>query len=514
MTRQTRHESPPGRSGGIDRVVIMGGGSAALLAAAAFARHLPDIEVVVVRSTKIGIIGVGEGTIATIGRFLHEYLGIDPLRFHAEVHPSIKLGIQFDWGAETPYHYSFAPQFSSGNPAQAGFSHPVGDFCDEDATYANLSSSLMYHGKVSVADPKGRPVQSPRFAYHLENGRFVGFLESWVREHGIESVDAVVERVEVDEQGVKSLHLDDGREITADLYLDCSGFRSELLGAALEEPFVSFKDALPCDRAVVGGWHRTDETYHAFTTAQAMDSGWSWRIEHDEIINRGYVFASDFISDDAAEAEFRRVNPNLTDTRIIRFRSGFHRRSWVKNVVAIGNSAGFVEPLEATAIGFMSTAIDHLVAFIRTGGGAVADVHRDLYNRHQEGNWLQTRDFLAMHYKVNRLDQSEFWDACRRDQPLGDAQEILDYYTAVGPDFRALQSRLRTDVFGAEGYLSILVGQRVPHRRERGPGRTERENWTRWKGECGLRGRGGVGMTDYLASIRRGDLRLRFGRTA
>ena len=512
MTRKTPHESPRNRDGAIDRVVILGGGSAALLAAAAFARHLPEVEVVMVRSTKIGIIGVGEGTIATIGRFLHDFLGIDPVRFHQEVHPSIKLGIQFDWGAETPYHYSFAPQFSAANPVQSRLPHPVGDYCGEDARFASLSASLMYHGRVAVADSSGHPTQSPRFAYHLENRRFVEFLETWVDEHGVRAVDAIVDHVEVGEHGVESLHLDNGETMTADLYLDCSGFRSELLGTALAEPFISFKEALPCDRAVVGGWHRTDETYHAFTTAQAMDSGWSWQIEHDEIINRGYVFASDFISDDAADAEFRRGNPKVTDTRVIRFRSGFHRRSWVKNVVAIGNSAGFVEPLEATAIGFMSTAIDQLVAFIRTSGGTVADVHRDLYNRHQEGNWLQTRDFLALHYKVNRLSQSDFWDACRHDQPLGDAQEILDYYTAVGPDFRALQPRLRTDVFGAEGYLSILVGQQVPYRRQAGPSRTKPEIWTRWKSECELRGRRGVAMSAYLDRLRRGDLRLRFGQ--
>ena len=96
------------RSGSPQRIVILGGGSAALMAAAAFARHLPESEIVIVRSSKIGIIGVGEGTIATIGRFLHDYLGIDPVRFHREVQPSIKLGIQFLWGSELPYHYSFA----------------------------------------------------------------------------------------------------------------------------------------------------------------------------------------------------------------------------------------------------------------------------------------------------------------------------------------------------------------------------------------------------------------------
>lgn len=514
MTRKTPGESPIGRDGDIARVVILGGGSAALLAAAAFARHLPDIEVVMVRSTKIGIIGVGEGTIATIGRFLHDYLGIDPLRFHQEVLPSIKLGIQFDWGSETPYHYSFAPQFSSGNPIQAELGQPVGDLCGEDGRFASLAASLMYHGNVAVAGPDGKPVQSPRFAYHLENRRFVEFLESWVAEHGIRAVDAIVEQVEIGERGVESIRLDDGRTMTADLFVDCSGFRSELLGTALGEPFVDFKEALPCDRAVVGGWRRSGDTYHAFTTAQAMDSGWSWRIEHDELVNRGYVFASDFISDDDAEAEFRAANPNVTETRVIRFRSGYHRRSWVGNVVAIGNAAGFVEPLEATAIGFMSTAIDHLVSFLRSGGHGISDVQRDLFNRHQEANWLQTRDFLAMHYKVNRLSRSAFWDACRHDQPLGDAQDILDYYVAVGPDFRALQPRLRTDVFGAEGYLSILVGQRVPHRRQQKPGPTAVATWDRWKAACEDRGRGGIAMSDYLASIRRGDLRLRFGQPA
>lgn len=513
MNAEKRDDSEIEPDGGIQKVVVLGGGSAALLAVAALVRHLPDIEVVTVRSSKIGIIGVGEGTIATIGRFLHDYLGIDPLRFHREVHPSIKLGIQFIWGAENPYHYSFAPQFSQANPAQSQFPRPVGDYCQTDATYASLASSLMYHGNVTVADQMGNPIQSPRFAYHLENKRFVRFLETLMEEQGVETIDAIVEDVEIDEQGVKSLRLDDGQTLTADLFLDCSGFRSELLGTALQEPFVSFKDALPCDRAVVGGWKRTDDVYHAFTTAEAMDSGWSWQIEHDDLVNRGYVFASEFISDDDAESEFRARNPKVVDTRVIRFRSGFHRRSWVKNVVAIGNSAGFVEPLEATAIGFMSTAIDNLVAFIRTSGGYVADVHRDLYNRHQEANWLQTRDFLAMHYKVNRLSQSEFWEACRQEQPLGDAQEILDYYTAVGPDFRALQPRLRTDVFGAEGYLSILVGQRVPYRRQAEPSRPEWEAWARWKGECELQGKQGVGMSEYLDRIRRGDLRLRFGQS-
>ena len=510
MVSVSEVKSDLNRSGSPQRIAILGGGSAALMTAAAFARHLPETEIVIVRSSKIGIIGVGEGTIATIGRFLHDYLGIDPVRFHREVQPSIKLGIQFLWGSELPYHYSFAPQFSAANPVHSEVPLPVGDYCGEDATYANLASSLMYHGKVSVADQFGRPAVSPRFAYHLENKRFVGFLEKLAQENGIKTIDAIVDRVEVAEHGVQSLYLDTGEQVAADLFVDCSGFRSELLGGALQEPFVSFQEALPCDRAVVGGWSRQDETYYAFTTAEAMTSGWSWRIEHDEIINRGYVFASHFISDEAAEQEFRRKNPKVKETRVIRFRSGFYRRSWVKNVVAIGNAAGFVEPLEATAIGFMSTAIDHLVTFLKSGGGAVSDVQRNLFNRHQEANWVQTRDFLAMHYKVNRLSQSDFWDYCRQEQPLGDAQEILDYYSMVGPDFRGLQPRLRTDVFGAEGYLSILVGQKTPYQRQNRVQASQLEHWNKWKRNFEDRGKNGVGMAEYLASLRQGELRLPF----
>lgn len=495
----------------VGKVVILGGGTAALLTAVAFARHLPSIQIVLVRSTKMGIIGVGEGTIATIGRFLHDYLAIDPLRFHQQVHPSIKLGIQFLWGSEKPYHYSFAPQFSSANPVQGEFAHPLGDYCGADARFANLAASLMYHGNVTTKSANGTPDPSPRFAYHIENRRFVKFLENWAKESGVKTVDAVVENVRVTQKGVDALYLDSGEKLTGDLFLDCSGFRSELLGTALTEPFVSFQDALPCDRAVVGGWRRTDEPYNAFTTAEAMESGWCWQIEHDEIINRGYVYASDFVSDDSAQLEFRNKNPRLKETRVIHFRSGFYRRSWVKNVVAIGNAAGFVEPLEATAIGFMSTAIYQLVSFLKTSKHRIAEVHRDLFNRHQERNWFQTRDFLALHYRVNNLSQSSFWDTCRSELPLGGAQQILDYYKVAGTDFRALQPTLQTDIFGPEGYLSILVGQQVPCRRPRNVASAEREAWNRWMRNCSVRGERGVKMEDYLACLRRGDIRIGLG---
>ena len=153
------------------------------------------------------------------------------------------------------------------------------------------------------------------------------------------------------EGGIAAVHLEDGRRLAADFFIDASGFRSELLGRALEEPFVSFDRSLFCDRAVVGGWERTDEPILPYTTAETMDAGWAWQIEHEHHVNRGYVYSSQAISDDEAAAEFLRKNPKAPQSpRVVKFRSGRYRRQWVDNVVAIGNAGGFVEPLEATAL--------------------------------------------------------------------------------------------------------------------------------------------------------------------
>jgi tryptophan halogenase len=492
----------------VRKVVVLGGGSAGLLVALALATRAANVQTVVVRSTKMGVIGVGEGTIASIGRFLHDFLNIEPHRFHREVHPSIKLGIQFQWGSQTPFHYAFAPQFSSPNPPQLQLSLPRGYYCNGDATYADLASALMFHGKVAAGNEQGGPRLPQLFAYHLENRRFVEFLEKFSTEKGVEKIDAVVRHVALGPSGVEALELDTGERLEADLFVDCSGFRSELIAGALKEPFVRFDDALLCDRALVGGWTRTDDAYNAFTTAESMDAGWCWRIEHDEIINRGYVYASNFISDDEAEAEFRAKNPKLGEVRMLTFRSGVHRRAWVDNVVAIGNSYGFVEPLEATAIGMICGAAANLAHILLAGADCVTDAQRNIFNSTQDENWSQIRDFLALHYKPNRRDRTPFWDACRHDVPLGAAQDIYDYYQVVGPDFRALEPRLRRDIFGPEGYLALLVGQGVPYRRRAQIPESERAAWRRYRSRLvGVMDRA-LGAAAYQSLLRRGEVQL------
>ncbi len=180
---------------------------------------------------------------------------------------------------------------------------------------------------------------------------------------------------------------------------------SLLLGKTLAEPFQSFSPTLFCDRAVVGGWERDGEIIQPYTVVETMNSGWCWRIDHEHRINRGYVYASSFTSDDEAEREFRAKNPKVGPTRVVHFRTGRYERSWVKNVVAIGNASGFVEPLEATSLGAIGSECALLAETLLDCDFQPNTSQVREFNRAMATNWDNIRRFLAIHYKFNtRLD--------------------------------------------------------------------------------------------------------------
>jgi tryptophan halogenase len=237
-----------------------------------------------------------------------------------------------------------------------------------------------------------------------------------------------------------------------------------------------------------------------------MDAGWCWQIEHDEIINRGYVFSSDFLTDEQAEAEFRRKNPLVGKTGFVPFPAGVHARTWVKNVIAIGNAAGFVEPLEATAIATICDSVSHVIRSLQASNRFLEPLQRDIYNRIFHRNWEIIRDFLAIHYKFNRRLDTPFWQAARRDVCLGDAQEIVDYYQVVGPDLRLLNYDMKRDFFSVEGYLVMLVGQQVPFQRREDVTDQARVAWQERQGEWTRRARQAMTMADCLADLRENGL--------
>jgi tryptophan 7-halogenase len=319
---------------------------------------------------------------------------------------------------------------------------------------------------------------------------------------GVGILEETVGGVEQDEGGIRALACRSGRRCEADFYVDASGFASLLLGRTLQEPFRSFAGALYCDQAVTGGWKRGEqEVIRPYTTCETMDSGWCWRIDHEETINRGYVYSSAFITAEEAEREFRAKNPQVNETRLVKFRSGAYERAWVKNVVAIGNAAGFLEPLEATALGFICRQARTVAHALARGETALLPGTAAAYNHWHRALWEGTRDFLAVHYRYNERLDTPFWRACRRDVDLGYAAELMAYYRDGGPEVFSLQL-FGPEVFDLNGYLSLLVGMKVPYRGRPAIPAEHRQRWETWRGQVRAAGMAGLSVREALDILR------------
>ncbi len=485
----------------VERVIVLGGGSAGFMVALTLKRKLPNLQVQVIRSPDIGVIGVGEGTTLAFPKHFFEYLRLKPQQFYAEAEPTWKLGIKFLWGGRKQFYYTFSYEFQHRYPE---LSRNNGFFFSDEFLYAGRTSAFMAQDKAFPRRSDGSPEFHNHHAYHIENKKLVAWLEKVSREFGVEIIDATVS-AKLGERGIESLVTGQGQSYVADLFIDASGFRSELLGRALQEPFISYGDALFCDRAVIGGWPRTNELIQPYTTAETMDAGWCWQIEHENWINRGYVYASNFISDQEALDELLRKNPKIAnEPRVVKFRSGRYARNWIGNVVGVGNAVGFVEPLEATALQIICVEASTLADSLIDCQCVPTPTLIQLYNDYNARAWDDIRDFLAVHYKFNTRLDTPFWQACRNDTVLHGAQFLVDFYRENGPSVVAGAQLLHpSNSFGMDGYLAMLVGQNVPHQKPFTPSAKEREIW---RGRCrtwGLDAQRGLDVKQCLEAIRK-----------
>ena len=487
----------------IRNILVLGAGSAGLIAAISLKRKIPALTVRIVRSPEIGVIGVGEGTTPNFPQHLFEYLGLSRKTVYAMAQPTWKLGIRFLWGPRGRFDYGFGGHALDAR--RPDLPQPNGFYCDEEFRGCDLPTSLMGQDKVFARNPRGGgPDVQGWHAFHIENKKLVETLEAAAHAGGVEIIDGTVKGVERGPTGVSGVILEDSRRLEADFFVDASGFRSELLGRALEEPFVSFERSLFCDRAVVGGWERTTEPILPYTTAETMDAGWAWQIEHEHHVNRGYVFSSAFLSDEDARAEFLRKNPKApSDARIVRFRSGRYRRVWVDNVVAIGNAAGFVEPLEATALMVVCAQSRDLVEFLRQTRLEPTPTMRQLHNDTARATWEEIRDFLGVHYRFNTRLDTPFWRHCQRETDLSGIADFLAFYEENGPSGFA-RHRLPGGVnnFGLEGWLVMMVGNRVPYSHRYVPTKEEQRAWKDGQAKLAAQARDAMSVKEALGFIR------------
>ena len=449
-------------NGEIQRVVVIGAGSAGLLAALALKRAFDHFDVCIVHSRQNPVIGVGESTTAIFPPFLHRSLGLDVGEFFRAVQPSWKLGIRFEWGDPDNTHFNY-PFDRAMSFQPTGLSRLPSYFCLSDMQDASPFSARMDRGKSPCRrDRNGAVVVEDGIGYHIDNPRFLTYLMSKATECGITTMEGVMERVERSENGnVTSLQLEGDRQVEGDLFVDASGFRSLLLDKEMGTPFESYGSSLFCDTAVVGQWKREGPIL-PFTRAETMNHGWCWQIDFPYHVSRGYVFCSRFCDLETATQEFRAKNPQLErELRTIRFRSGRYRDFWVRNVVGIGNASGFVEPLEASALHVLVEQIRLVCRLLSEGNRRIVPALRQAGNQRFRELWNEVRDFLAIHYRFNRKLDTPFWQQCRADTDLAGAAELVKFYQAVGPSTFAGAMIASGRIFGYDGFMTLLIGQKV-----------------------------------------------------
>jgi tryptophan halogenase len=452
------------RDGTCRSIGVIGGGTAGYLTALAIRKAHPELEVTLVESSSVPIIGVGEATTPLMPNFLHGLLGFEIQELFDEVKPTFKLGIRFEWGepGDSYFNYPFGP---------SSLLEPY--TYDKNITNYSLYSMLMSAGALPLVEANHGQHHSflkPYTAYHLDNVRFVGFLTKKAKERGVKCIDALIDRAETCDgfdgcPEIAGIHLADGRRLQFDLYLDCTGFRSLLLEKTLQSKFISYEKSLFTDTAIVADVPHGGRL-KPYTLAETMDSGWCWNIPQVELDHRGYVFSSAFCKREEAIAEMRRKNPSMHEHRIVTFRSGRHEVFWQSNVIAIGNAYAFVEPLESTALHMIITQIRLLLDVLPVRMNE-RGIPRFL-NRKVAEHWDYIKWFLSLHYRFNRKLDTPFWRACREETDVSEHGELLSYfqergplsYHPSGPGFFKIPDPL----WGPSGIDVILLGQKVPSR--------------------------------------------------
>ncbi|WP_375250479.1 tryptophan halogenase family protein [Sphingomonas sp.] len=446
----------------IARVTILGGGTAGWMTAAALSRSFGDsISITLLESEEIGTVGVGEATIPTIHWF-NELIGLNEADFLRATKATFKLGIEFvDWTAPGQRYFHPFGQYGAALPGVA-FHHrwlkARADGLDLPLSALSLATRLAVEGRFAKPQGDTRSILSTLgYAYHFDAALYAAYLRKLSEARGVRRIEGKLRDVErhADSGFVTALTTERGERLAADLFIDCSGFRALLIDGAMAEPFEDWSHWLPCDRAVAVPSARTAATT-PYTRSTARAAGWQWRIPLQHRTGNGYVYASAQIGDDEAAATLlaNLDGEALAAPRFLRFVAGMRRRPWRGNVVAIGLSSGFLEPLESTSIHLIQSGIAKLLTLFpeRDCDPALADRFNQLFARDMDG----IKDFLILHYHATPGRQDALWRHCQTMSLPPTLQARIAQYRRTG--------RLMLDseeLFREASWLAVLDGQGI-----------------------------------------------------
>jgi tryptophan 7-halogenase len=445
----------------IQRIVIIGGGTAGWMTAAALSQAVDSrtCSISLVESDDIGTIGVGEATIPTIHWF-NQIIGLNEKEFMRATQATYKLGIEFvNWTKATATYIH--PFGRYGLPADGvSFQHRW-----IKAALAGLRDNFEDYSLNTVAARAGKfefPVNDPRsllatlgYAYHFDASLYAKYLRTRSELKGVRRHEGRVETIDQHpETGfVTAVHTSRGEVLAGDLFIDCSGLRGLLIEGVLHTGYEDWSEWLPCDRAVAVPSERVAPLL-PYTRSTAREAGWQWRIPLQHRTGNGYVFSSRHISDDEAAAVLlgNLDGPALADPRLIPFRTGRRRKAWNKNVIAIGLSSGFLEPLESTSIHLIQSGIAKLLALFPNR--ECDEYTAEQYNRIVAEEIAGVRDFLVLHYHSTLGRSEPLWTHCQAMRLPESLMYKEEHFARSG---RIVLSS--DELFKDASWFAVLLGQ-------------------------------------------------------
>lgn len=422
---------PSSSSTSAPEVLIVGGGAAGWMTAAFLARHLGTEKtgsprITVLESPDISIIGVGEGTFPTIRNILRS-LGIDEAEFMRESHATFKQGIRFDDWETAPKHepdgtFRHSHYF---HPFEAPFWSreelnlvPYWLLKDKDKR-PPFAQAVTFQKRVADAGLAPKAIhqghyQGPlNYAYHFDAHRFAGVLAKFAKGLGVRHLSGNLTDVTLTPDGaIDYVATTEHGDLKAGFYVDCTGFRAELIGKALKAPFRPIRDILFTNRAITAQVPHdcSDCQLESYTVSSAHEAGWTWDIALNDRRGIGYVYSSDHTTDERAEMVLREYIGRTSDIEItprrIGFNAGYREKQWVKNCVAVGLSAGFLEPLESTGMVLIESAVNKIVEFFPFSGPA--DASASIFNESMKRRYETIIGFIKLHYCLSKR-QEPFW---------------------------------------------------------------------------------------------------------
>lgn len=440
-------------------VVIVGGGTAGWMCAAALTGVAGRLcNVTLIESDDIGTVGVGEATLPQIKDF-NDFVGIPELEMMQQTNATFKLGIEFvDWGSKgASYIHPFGTFGTAGGVDfhQHWVRASNADLTGKIEDYSFAIQACRKNRFEFPSDNKADVASTFTYAYHFDAMLYAKYLRKFSEAKGLKRIEGKISeaKLNISSGAIQSVRLENGTTVSGDYFIDCSGFRSLLLGQTLKAKFEGWNQWLPCDRAVAVPCASQGELM-PYTRATAKPAGWQWRIPLQNRTGNGLVYCSDLLSDDEACSNLLGSidGEALAEPNQLKFKTGRYKKSWDSNCIAIGLAGGFLEPLESTSIYLIQQGVLNFLKLLPRKQNCTS--LRNEYNRLMDIEYERIRDFLILHYHLNERNDSDLWRNCRNME----IPESLDNKIKLF-QHRGFIETYKYGLFAPASWISVYLGQ-------------------------------------------------------